>query len=91
MCDTKEPKTELREMAILSGYDVEDNVVITEKLSVHDYYDGSHPMIDDEEYRKANSIKYIIGLIYDLDGRLDQKFKNQYDRNGELLSSEDVD
>ena len=43
--------------------------------------------IDDDAYRVQQQIRFMTGVIFDLKGKQDQKFHNEYDEKGALLHS----
>ncbi|QDU58542.1 hypothetical protein [Aeoliella mucimassa] len=74
--------------AILRGLDSNEVVVIEEDMSVVEYYDSLHPLLDDNgTCRISLGVRFVCGEIYDYDGKLDQKFRNSYDENGGYLKS----
>lgn len=54
-------------------------------IPVDQYYDESHPIIDDDGYRRDRDIRLVLGKIYGPDGTLDQTFTNEYGANGQYL------
>ncbi|MDR2558904.1 MAG: hypothetical protein LBC86_05085 [Oscillospiraceae bacterium] len=70
-----------------------ESLIETKKISLNEWYEDLHELIDSDEYRKNNAITKIIGTQYDDDeGRIIyQKFINIYDENGKFISCDDVE
>ena len=82
---TKTPKGEV----LLSGLDKDHHVVIEERISVFDYYDSLHPILDENNvYRRERGIRYVNGTIYNYEGIVDQEFNNAYDEDGAYVRSQ---
>ena len=71
----------------LRAFDKSHKEVSKLKLPIDDYYDNSHPLIDDDEYRRKRAIRFVHGQIFDHEGKFDQEFKNEYDSNGVYVRS----
>lgn len=56
-------------------------------LPVEEYYSDSHPLIDEDAYRVQQRIRFVTGVIFDLQGKQDQVFHNEYDDKGAFLCS----
>ena len=81
----KPPKGEV----LLTGLDKDRQVVIEERISVFDYYDSLHAILDDDcIYRKERGIRYVNGIIYNYEGILDQEFINTYDGDGAYVRTQ---
>jgi hypothetical protein len=74
-----------REKAILTARSRDGHVVEQVELSLEDYYQGLHDLIDSNEYRSARGIVLIEGELFDLDGKLDQEFRNHYGEDGAYI------
>lgn len=59
-------------------------------IPVEDYYNDSHPLIDEDAYRNELSIRFVNGRIYNHEGQIDQEFKNEYDSQGIYIRSKIV-
>jgi hypothetical protein len=70
----------------LVAYDLGDHVVERVILDLHEYWDGSHAILDDTEYRRPRGIRRLRGHLYDSRGHLIQEFENEYDHRGEYLT-----
>ena len=85
-------------MVQIYGYN-EDVLVDKTVLSSYEYYDEENPLIDNEEYRRANKINRVVGKMYrtDIDVKpeaadddtLSELFVIHYDANGRLTGSDD--
>ncbi len=83
-----DPEPSPKGEVILTGLDASSPVVVEERISVVDYYESLHPILDEEyAYRAQHGIRYVKGRIYDYDGNLDQEFTNEYDENGVYVHS----
>jgi len=81
----KSPKGEV----VLTGSDKDHHVVLEERISVFDYYDLLHPVLDeDSDFRRERGIRYVNGTIYNFEGAVDQVFINDYDENGAYVRSQ---
>ena len=72
---------------LLDAFDGSRKTIFELVLSVDDYYDESHPVIDDDSYRSERGIRFVHGRIYDYDGKLDQEFNNEYGSDGAYIRS----
>lgn len=72
---------------MLSAFNTRRELVLEESLAIDDYYENSHSMIDDNDFRKQYNIRFVRGCIYDYDGNLDQEFDNEYDDGGTYIRS----
>ncbi|MDD9965653.1 MAG: hypothetical protein OXR73_05465 [Myxococcales bacterium] len=72
-------KTEVVE---LRAFRADGTLVEELEMSVEDYYEGVHDLIDKDEYRAAHGIAVIEGRVYDPAGKLDQEFLNRYSDSG---------
>jgi hypothetical protein len=78
---------ELRGTVLITAFDIRRKLISEESLSIADYYEDSHPMIDDNDFRKQRHIRFVHGCIYDYDGKLDQEFDNEYGEDGTYIRS----
>ena len=80
--------SEPRGLVQLAGFTENGELVLEQTLSVVDYYEELHPIIDDEDaFRAKRGIRLVVGKIYDHDGKLDQEFKNEYAADGGYIRS----
>ena len=70
------------DVAVLTARSRDGHVVEQCELSLEDYYQGLHDLIDSNEYRAARGIVIIEGELFDPDGKRDQEFRNQYGDDG---------
>lgn len=81
---TKSPKG----VVLLTGSDKDHRVVVEERISVFDYYDSLHAILDENAiYRKERGIRFVNGIIYNHEGVVDQEFRNTYDEDGVYVKS----
>jgi len=74
---------------LLIGLDKNHLVIIEERISVFDYYDSLHPILDQDcNFRRERGIRYVIGKIYNYEGFLNQGFLNTYGENGAFIKSQ---
>ena len=76
----KNPKS----LALLTGYDAAGSSVYEEEMSLDEYYDGTHEVIDSSQFRRNRKIVRVIGRLYNFKGRLIQEFENEYGPDGVL-------
>ncbi len=77
--------SEFRGIALLSAFNTRRELILEETLTIDNYYEDKHPMIDDDDFRKHHHIRFINGRIYDYDGKLGQEFNNEYDEEGAYI------
>ena len=78
------PKSEV----ILQGYDINKELVAEHRISVFDYYDELHAILDEDvQFRLERGIRRVEGRIYNESGELDQMFTNEYDDLGRYVRS----
>ncbi len=75
-------KTKRREVAELNAYNANGELVEAVTLSLEDYYQGLHDLIDKDEYRATLGIRVIEGKLFGPAGKLDQEFRNRYSETG---------
>lgn len=74
-----------RDRVYLIAYGANGNILDKEELSLLDYYDDEHALIDDDEYRAQLGVRKLTGEIYDSSGERTQYFENEYDEQGHYL------
>jgi hypothetical protein len=77
-------------MAILTARGRDGQVVEHVELTLEDYYQGLHDLIDNDEYRSVRCIVLIEGELFDPDGKLDQEFRNRYGEDGAYIGGRTV-
>ena len=85
--ESTEPQSGPAASVLLEAFDISHRSLFKLSLSVDEYYSNSHPFIDDDAYRVQQQIRFMTGVIFDLKGKQDQKFHNEYDEKGALLHS----
>ena len=75
-------KQDKRGVVQVQALSMAGEVVVDVSIPVDVYYAESHPLIDDDSYRKARGIRKIIGTVFNYDGELDQRFENEYEPDG---------
>lgn len=74
---------------ILAGSDKDHRTILEERISVTDYYDSLHPILDDDaDFRRKRGIRFVSGTIYNYDGKIDQEFTNFYGEDGAYIRSQ---
>lgn len=73
---------ERRDVAVLTARSRDGRIVEQHELSLEDYYQGLHDLIDSNDYRSARGIVIVEGALFDPDGKLDQEFQNHYADDG---------
>ena len=67
----------LKDIVLMVGYNAKGKCVYTAFMSVHRYYDGSHPWDDDKQV-KALSLRTVHGYIFGDKGELVQEFESVF-------------
>ena len=76
-----------KDLAVLTGFDANGTVVFEESIDLHTYWDGLHPVIDDDEFRRSRSIVRLTGVLYGGARNVLQEFENRYGESGEIVAS----
>lgn len=76
--------------ATLTAFDEAGEIVETCEMSIHDYYDELHPMMDDPEYISKHGIRRLTGLLIGERGKVSQEFESLYDKDGIIYHSKIV-
>ena len=84
------PSNKKREVAVLVARAIDDTEVERHEISLEEYYQGLHKLIDDGEYRANHGIITIEGELFDPSGELLQKFRNTYTADGRYKSGRAV-
>ncbi len=74
----KKPKSVVQ----LIAYGADKKEVLRQTLSVEEYYEGLHDLIDNDDYRRERGIVRLTGEIYDHRGVVIQDFENEYAEDG---------
>ena len=72
---------------LLEAFDISHNMVLEVSMPVDGYYDDSHPLIDENDFRREQGIRFVHGRIFDYAGKIDQEFRNEYDTDGVYVRS----
>jgi hypothetical protein len=86
----KSAKKKPKNVVVLVALDQAEQAVERASLACEEYYDASHPLIDEPAYRRTRGIRAIQGTIFDGRGRVDQSFVNHYSARGTYLSGRTV-
>lgn len=85
----KDASDALKGKVVLTGLDRDGKSVVKKTMSVFEYYGALIPMLDDDcAYRARMGIRFVDGRIYNLDGHIDQEFRNSYDDQGNYIESD---
>lgn len=60
------------------------------ELSLEDYYQGLHELIDSDDYRATRGIVLIEGELFDPAGNRAQEFRNRYGEDGAYVGGKTV-
>src|SRR4051812_5471550 len=71
-----------RDSTVLVARTKDGNEVERHELSLQEYYQGIHQLIDSSEYRASRRITVIEGQLFDPAGNLFQEFRNMYTTDG---------
>ncbi len=74
-----------KDKAILTGYNSSGISVFHKKMTLYDYYEKLHDIIDSDEYRAQRKIITLKGQLYDSGGVLIQEFENRYTAAGKYI------
>jgi hypothetical protein len=80
---TKNPKDSMR----LVGFDQTGKVVHEQLMSLYDYYEELHPVIDENVFRKERGIMRLVGTKFDDAGEVEEEWENFYTEAGAISSS----
>jgi hypothetical protein len=76
----KRPKDAMR----LVGFDRRDKVVYEQLMSRYDYYEGLHPVIDSDDFRRERGIVRLVGTKFDDRGEAEGEWENHYTEVGAI-------
>jgi hypothetical protein len=79
-----------RAVAVLAAQASDGTEVERHELSLEEYYQGLHELIDRGEYRSKRGITFIEGTLYDPSGKVFQEFRNRYGKDGRYLGGRTV-
>ena len=69
----------------LVAVDRSNKVVLDIFVDIHKYYDGLHPVIDSNDFRRRQGIVKLTGTVYDTGGRVEEVWENLYTSEGKLV------
>src|SRR4051812_31430283 len=75
----------LKDTMHLLAYDGDGALFYEQVLSLHEYYESAHPVIDDDDFRKVKGIVRLVGIKYDNTGKVEEQWENTYNLNGAYL------
>jgi hypothetical protein len=80
---TRKPKDSMR----LVGFDRAGKVVHEQLMSVYDYYEELHPVIDEDDFRKERGLVRLVGTKFDDNGEVEEEWENFYTDTGAISAS----
>ena len=83
-------KQRLRNVVVLTAFGDVNERIEEVRLSVDEYYEESHELIDSGVYRRTKNIRIIKGEIYNDRARLVQSFESQYNDAGVMTRNRTV-
>jgi hypothetical protein len=72
----------LRNTVCLAAYNQEEEAVLRDTLPIDKFYEHSHPLLDQPEFRKTRQIVRLRGVIHDAHGAPTQEFEVRFDASG---------
>src|SRR5438477_524233 len=81
----KSPSKPLPDSAHLVAHDAGGRIVLELRMSLGEYYQELHSLIDCEEFRSERGIVRVTGRLYDSGGALIQEFECHYSDTGRLV------
>lgn len=72
----------LKDSIRLVGFDKAGKTVYERLMSLHDYYEELHPVIDKNIFRKEQGIVRLVGTICDAVGEVEKEWENYYAETG---------
>jgi len=79
-------KPEVSNSVRLTAFNGRGQQVLEQCLPIHNFYEESHPVLDDPNYRMNRQIVRLSGLIYDAQGAVSQEFEVCFDASGLCVS-----
>jgi len=79
-----------RNTVILVAGDRKGATVERVTLSLEDYYEELHPIIDSDAYRAERGVRQIHGEVFGAKGNLTQTFDNRYAADGRFVGGRAV-
>lgn len=75
-----------RNEAVLTAFNDRGDLVFEKTFNIRDYWDGSHPVIDEDGFRQVWRIRKLVGVLVGPEGAVIQEFENRYDASGAIVS-----
>jgi hypothetical protein len=69
----------------LMAYAPNGSQVLEVVLTVEDYYQNSHPLLDEVTFRGNHGVVRLCGTIYDAQGIMNEEFEVRYDQRGAYI------
>ena len=79
-------KRKPRNSVYLAAFKSNGQQVLEEPLPIHKFYEESHPLLDQADYRMSRQIIRLTGVIYDAQGTISQEFEVGFDAFGLCVS-----
>jgi hypothetical protein len=72
-------------VAVVKGFDENNQVVIEASMPLDEYYDQPQELIDSSAFRKKARVRRVEGVLYGTRGKVTQRFSNTYSAEGKYL------
>jgi hypothetical protein len=69
----------------LIAFDRQGQRVLEQELPFRQYCERTHPLLDDQGYRKIHAIARLSGVITDANGQKSEEFEVRFDDSGACL------
>ena len=69
----------------LAAYTTDGQLVLEQDLTLTRFYEDSHPVLDDPEYRKARQIVRLRGTMRNAHGAISREFDVRFDPFGRCM------
>ena len=79
---------ELKDMVVLVGFNSRGLPISEQKLSVHDYYDEEHEIIDEPEFRRDRGIVRLLITFHGTKGEVQRREQMHYAADGKPIRRE---
>ena len=76
---------EFKDCVHITGYNEKGQAVVEHLYSQYDWYEGLHPLIDNDDERAEKGIALIAGKEYDPDGQLKLEWRMRYGPDGRIV------
>ena len=75
----------LKDCVEIKAFDHQGHLICHQIISRIDWYDGLHPIIDQEQERAHLHIRRVDGVFIDQQGEIEKSWRNFYSEDGVLL------